>query len=286
MVQTRDDRFIQQIKQKYPLHHLERLAPLMNELRTVKHQLELELIQKAIEITEKAFRRVLSFVKAKVTEYEVEAEITHEFIRNRATRHAYTPIIASGVNSCVLHYNDNNQVLKDGDLLLLDFGAEYANYAADLTRTIPVNGVFSKRQKEVYQSVLDIQKFAMSILKPGNNFEDYNKEVGKRVEEELVKLKLLDKKEIAIQDPKKPLYKKYFMHGTSHYLGLDVHDVGSRFVKFQKGMVFTCEPGIYIKEENIGIRLENNVVLTDKGNTDLMQNIPIEIADIEKLMRK
>ena len=284
-VQTRDTRFIEMVKQKYPLHKLERLAPIMNELRAIKHTIEIELIKTAIDITTKAFYRTLKFIKPEVTEYQVEAEIAHEFLWNRATRHAYTPIVASGANACVLHYIDNNQVLKDGDLVLMDFGAEYANYAADLTRTIPVNGRFSLRQKAVYEAVLHIQKEARKLLIVGNNFEAYNKSVGKIVEQELIKLKLLNADEVAKQEEKKPLYKKYFMHGTSHFLGLDVHDVGSRFSKFEAGMVFTCEPGIYIKDEGIGIRLENNILITETGNIDLTENIPIESADIERLMK-
>lgn len=284
-VETRDSRFIKSIKEKYPLHKLERLAPLMNDLRTIKHTIEIELIKKAIEITDNAFKRVLKFVKPGVAEYEIEAEITHEFIRNRATRHAYTPIIASGKDTCILHYNENNKVCNNGDLLLLDFGAEYANYAADLTRTIPVNGKFSERQTQVYNSVLRMQTEAKKMLKKGTFLEEYGKEMGKVAEKELIGLGLLKKEEIEKQDPEKPLYKKYFMHGTSHFLGLDVHDVGSRFKPMQPGMVFTCEPGIYIKEEAIGIRLENNILITDNGNIDLMESIPILSQDIELLMK-
>lgn len=284
-VETRDSRFIKSIKEKYPLHKLERLAPLMNDLRTVKHTVEIELIKKAIEITDNAFKRVLKFVKPGVAEYEIEAEITHEFIRNRATRHAYTPIIASGKDTCILHYNENNKVCNNGDLLLLDFGAEYANYAADLTRTIPVNGKFTERQTQVYNAVLRMQTEAKKMLKKGTFLEEYGKEMGKVAEKELIGLGLFKKEEIEKQDPEKPLYKKYFMHGTSHFLGLDVHDVGSRFKPMQPGMVFTCEPGIYIKEEAIGIRLENNILITDNGNIDLMESIPILAQDIELLMK-
>jgi Xaa-Pro aminopeptidase len=283
-VPTRDDRFIAHIKNKYPLHTLARLAPLLHQLRAVKSEIELQLIHTAINITHKAFERVLKFVKPEVLEYQIEAEITHEFLWNGATRHAYTPIIASGSNACILHYNDNNKICKEGDLLLLDFGAEYANYAADLTRTIPVSGKFSERQKEVYTAVLNIQKFAKNILKPGIYLDEYHKEVGKFAEKELINLGLLNAKDVAEQSPEKPLYKKYFMHGTSHYLGLDVHDVGNKYIPTEVGMVFTVEPGIYIPDENIGIRLENNVVLTKYGNHDLMQNIPIEIEDIESAM--
>lgn len=284
-VQTKDERFILYIKNKFPLHKLERLAPLLQNLRSIKSEIEIALIKKAIQITHQAFNRVLKFVKPGVAEYQIEAEITHEFLWNRATRNAYHPIIASGENSCVLHYNDNNQICNDGDILLLDFGAEYANYAADLTRTIPINGKFTSRQKEVYEAVLRIQKFAIPLLKSGNNIDEYHKEIGKFVEKELIFLKLLLKEEIEAQDEKKPLYKKYFMHGTSHFLGLDVHDVGSKFKPFAAGMVFTCEPGIYIPNEKIGIRLENNILITNSGNIDLMKEIPIEVSDIEFLMK-
>lgn len=283
-VQTRDSRFLTKIQQNFPLHKLERLAPILNALRSVKHKIEIELIRIAIDITAKAFDRTLKFIKKDVYEYEIEAEITHEFIRNRATRHAYTPIIASGSNACILHYTQNNQILKDGDLILLDFGAEYANYAADLTRTIPINGKFVNRQKQVYNAVLHIQNAAKAMLLAGNDFEIYNKHIGKIVEQELIKLNLLSKEDVAKQDEKNPLYKKFYMHGTSHFLGLDVHDVGTRFTKFCAGMILTCEPGIYIPNENLGIRLENNILITEDGNVDLTENIPIIPEDIENLI--
>ncbi|MDX2189678.1 MAG: aminopeptidase P family protein [Bacteroidota bacterium] len=285
-VESRDQRWIKQLKQQFPLHNYERIAKIMNELRPIKHSIEIALINTAIDITAKAFQRVLKFVKPGVAEYEIEAEITHDFLWNRATRHAYTPIIASGGSSCILHYITNNKICNDGEVLLLDFGAEYANYAADLTRTIPISGRFSDRQRKVYQSVLNIQKEAKKMLIKGNNLEIYHKEVGKIVEKELVELSLLKSEDIKNQTEDNPLYKKYFMHGTSHYLGLDVHDVGSRYRKFEPGMVFTCEPGIYIKEEGIGIRLENNILITETGNIDLMEQIPIEIDEIETLMKK
>lgn len=285
-VQTRDNRFIEQIKNDYPLHKLERSALIMNKLRAIKSETEIELIKKAIEITSKGFERVLHFVKPEVAEYEIEAEITHEFLKRRATRHAYHPIIASGADSCVLHYNENNKTCKNGDLILLDFGAEYANYNADLTRTIPVNGIFSERQKAVYQAVLRMLKMAKTKLVVGNSLENLAKEMGIIAEKELLDLGLLKAEDIANQNPEKPLYKKYFMHGISHYLGLDVHDIGSRYRTFEPGMVFTCEPGIYIKEESIGIRLENNILITKNGNIDLMAHIPIEIEEIELLMQK
>ncbi|HPA31095.1 MAG TPA: M24B family metallopeptidase, partial [Bacteroidia bacterium] len=251
-----------------------------------KHEIEVQLISEAIKHTESALRRVLKFMKPGVMEYEVEAEIIHEFVRNRCNGHAYSPIIASGASACVLHYNENNKPCKDGDLVLMDFGAEYANYAADLTRTIPVNGKFTPRQKEVYEAVLRVMKAATKLLVPGNFIEKYHAEVGKMMEEELVNLKLITKDDIKNQNPEWPAYKKYFMHGTSHFLGLDVHDVGNKYQAMQAGMVFTCEPGIYIPEESIGIRIENNILITDKGPVDLMATIPVEVSDIESLMRK
>jgi Xaa-Pro aminopeptidase len=219
-------------------------------------------------------------------EYEIEAELAHEFIRHGAGFAGYQSIIAAGKNSCVLHYVANDQPCKDGDVLLMDFAAGYANYQSDLSRTLPVNGKFTKRQKNVYNAVLRVMKFATSRLVVGNNIQDYHKEVGKMMEEELLKLRLITKTQIKNQDPAWPAYKKYFMHGTSHFLGLDVHDVGSRYRKFEAGMVYTCEPGIYILEENLGIRLENDILITKKGPVDLMKNIPIEADEIESLMKK
>ncbi|WMJ73232.1 aminopeptidase P N-terminal domain-containing protein [Cytophagaceae bacterium ABcell3] len=283
---TKQDKFIEWCKKNFPLHNYERSAPIMHKLRAVKSPLEIALIQKACNITEKAFKRVLEFVKPNVAEYEIEAEILHEFIRNRSRGPAYAPIIASGKNACILHYTENSGTCKDGELILMDIGAEYANYASDLTRTIPVNGKFSPRQKEVYEAVLRVLKKATSMLEVGNNLIDYHKEVGKLMESELIGLGLLNKEDIAKQDPNKPLYKKYFMHGTSHYLGLDVHDVGARNRPFESGMVFTCEPGIYIREEGIGIRLENDILITKDGPVNLMKNIPIEIEEIESLMNQ
>lgn len=285
-VPYKDLRFANEIKNKYPLHQYHRAAPIMAKLRVIKSQEEVNQIKKAIDITDKAFRRVLSFVRPGVAEFEIEAEITHEFLKNRATGHAYHPIIASGKNACVLHYNQNNQVCSDGDLILLDFGAEYGNYNADLTRTIPVNGKFTQRQKDVYNSVLHVMKAARAMLIPGNTLDDYNKEVGKIMEEELVKLDLLKAEEVKrpLKEGTLPLYKKYFMHGASHYLGLDVHDVGNRYEPMKAGMIFTCEPGIYIPEEGIGIRLENDILITESGPIDLMDKIPVEAAEIEELM--
>lgn len=283
-VETRDMRFMKWCKEKYPLHKYERVAPIMHKLRAIKSAPEIEALQIACDITEKGFRRILQFVKPGVMEYEIEAEYIHEFIRNRSRGFAYTPIVASGFNACVLHYIDNSQECKKGDVLLMDVGAEYANYNADMTRSIPVSGKFTKRQKDVYNAVLRVKREAMKMLTPGNSIPEYHKEVGNIMEKELVGLGLLDKTDIKKQDPLNPAYKKYFMHGTSHQIGLDVHDVGNVYQKMQPGMVFTVEPGIYIREENLGIRLENDVVITDNGIFDLMQNIPIEAGEIEELM--
>lgn len=283
-VPYRNFRKAQELKNKYPAHNFLRAAPLMMKLRSVKLQTEIDLMQEACNITDKAFRRVLSFVKPGVMEYEIEAEIIHEFLRNRATGFAYSPIIASGANACVLHYTDNNNQCQLGDLLLMDFGADYANYAADLSRTIPVSGKFTERQKQVYNAVLHVMKESTKMLTPGHNLNEYHKIVGNLMEVELIKLGLLEEEAVKNQDPNAPLYKKYFMHGTSHYIGLDVHDIGSRTEPFEAGMVFTCEPGIYIPEENIGVRIENDIVITNSGPVDLMANIPREVEEIEDLM--
>ncbi len=285
-VPYREQRFADNLKNKYPNHQYERCGPLMASLRAVKHELETEALRTACDITDKAFRRVLGFVKPGVTEYEVEAEISHEFIRNRATGHAYTPIIASGASACVLHYTDNNKIMNDGEVALLDFGADYANYAADLTRSIPVNGKFTKRQRDVYEAVLRVMKAATKMLVVGNVIPKYHEEVGKVMEEELIMLGLLDAAAVKRQDPRQPLYKKYFMHGTSHFLGLDVHDIGNRYEPMKAGNVFTCEPGIYIPEEGLGIRIENDILITEKGPMDLMAKIPVEADEIEELMAK
>ncbi len=277
-------KFIIDIKNKYPLHNFLRAAPILKKLRAVKAETEVELIKTACNITKDAFKKVLKFVKPNVTEYEIEAEIIYEFIKQRATGHAYSPIIASGKNACILHYNDNNQICKDGDVLLMDFGAEYANYNADLSRSIPVNGKFTKRQKNVYNAVLNVMKQAKKMLVAGTIWAEYQEEVGKIMTQELINLKLLTKNQVEKQDPKMPAYKKYFMHGTSHHLGLDVHDLASRYQPFAVGNVLTCEPGIYILEENLGIRLENNILITKNGPLDLMANIPIEADEIEELM--
>jgi len=283
-VPYKEIRFSNEMKAKYPAHFFHRSGPIMAQLRAIKSDFEIQVMQRAIDITEKAFRRVLRFVKPGVMEYEIEAEITHEFIRKRATGHAYTPIIASGPNANVLHYIDNNQECKDGHVILLDFGAEYGNYAADLSRSIPVSGQFTERQRDVYNAVLRVMKQATAMLVPGNTIEKYHGEVGKIMEEELIGLGLLNRDEVKKQNPDMPLYKKYFMHGTSHFLGLDVHDIGNRYEPMKAGMVFTCEPGIYIPEEGLGIRLENDILITSKEPIDLMANIPLEVEEIEELM--
>ncbi len=285
-VPYRELRFARDLQSRLTGHSFERSGPHMAALRSIKHDIEIKLMQKAMDITEKAFRRVLRFVKPGVMEYEIEAEITHEFIRKRATGHAYTPIIASGPSACILHYNDNNRECKDGDVILLDFGAEYANYAADLTRCVPVSGQFTERQRDVYNAVLRVMKAATHMLRPGNTIEAYHVEVGKVMEEELIGLGLLSRDEVKKQNPDAPLYKKYFMHGTSHFLGLDVHDIGDRYLPMQAGMVFTCEPGIYIPEEGLGIRLENDILVTSKDPVDLMASIPLEVEDVEEIMRE
>jgi Xaa-Pro aminopeptidase len=283
-VPYRDLRMYEQLRQKYPLHSYERSAVILRELRTRKSDIEIELTRKACEITRDAFVRVLKFVKPGVGEYEVEAELTHEFLRQRATGNAYSPIIASGTNANVLHYIDNNQVCKDGDVLLLDFGAEYANYNADMTRSIPVNGRFTDRQRDVYNAVLRVMRGATQLIKAGALMTEYQEEVGKMMTSELIGLKLLSKHDVEKQDPKMPLYRKYFMHGTSHHLGLDVHDFASRYRPFEVGNILTCEPGIYIQEEGLGIRLENDILITENGNVDLMADIPLEAEHIEEIM--
>jgi Xaa-Pro aminopeptidase len=283
-VETRDNRFRKMIADKFSAKTILEVAPIMHELRAIKSDFEIKLMQNASDITEKGLRRILPFIKPGVMEYEIEAELMHEFLRNRSNGFAYQPIIGSGVDSCVLHYIDNNKACKDGDILLMDFGAEYANYASDLTRTIPVNGKFTNRQKAVYNSVLHVMKEATNMLRPGTIFKEYNAEIGRIMELELIKLGLLDKHDVQKQDAKNPLFKQYFMHGTSHYLGLDVHDVGDFDWPMKEGMVFTCEPGIYILEEELGIRLENDILVTANGPDDLMKNIPIEAEEIEHLM--
>ena len=285
-VQTRDDRFRDKIKVHFPNMEIKEIAPVMHELRFIKSNLEIELMQHACDITEKGLRRILPIIKPGIMEYEIEAELMHEFLLNRSSGFAYQPIIGSGSDSCVLHYIENNKMCLDGDILLMDFGAEYANYASDLTRTVPVNGVFSPRQKSVYNAVHRVMKQATNMLRPGTDHKKMQQEVIKIMEEELIKLGLFDRHDVKKQDPKSPLFKKYFMHGTSHSLGLDVHDVGDTKTPMSEGMVFTCEPGIYIREEGIGIRLENDILITKGDPNDLMKNIPIEIDEIEDLMNK
>lgn len=282
---SRDERMAIALKHEFHRKSYERSAPIMQDLREIKSKEEVAIIQAACNVTDKAFRRVLSFMKPGVWEYEVEAEISHEFIRNKSV-HAYTPIIASGASACVLHYVNNNQKCKKGDLVLMDFGAEYANYASDLTRTIPVSGKFTKRQKNVYNAVLRIMKESTKLLVAGNTLQEYNNEVRALIERELLKLKLISKTDISREDPKNPAFRKYFMHGISHFMGLDVHDLGNRKQPFQEGMIFTCEPGIYIPEEKLGIRIENDILITAKGPKDLMKKIPVELEEIEELMNK
>lgn len=284
-VETREDRFIKQVKQDYPAHQVFKSAPIMHKIRSIKDAIEIELMQRACKITEAGVRRLLGFIKPGVWEYEIEAELAHEFLRNRSKGFAYTPIVASGKNACVLHYIENNQQCKDGDVILLDVGAEYANYSSDLTRCLPVNGRFTARQKEVYNSVLNVKKEAEKLLVAGTIMAEYHKQVGHLMEEQLVKLGLISTQDIATQNPDWPAYKKYFMHGTSHFLGLDTHDVGLWHEPIQAGMVFTCEPGIYIPEEGLGIRLEDDLVIQATGAPfNLMKDIPLEIEEIEELM--
>ncbi|MDA9811020.1 aminopeptidase P family protein [Flavobacteriaceae bacterium] len=285
--QTREDRFIKWCKKQYPAHGVAKSNPILQQLRSVKDEEEIAQIQQACDITEKGFRRVLSFIKPKVWEYEIEAELIHEFIRNRSRGFAYTPIIAAGNNANVLHYTENNQQCKAGDLVLMDVAAEYGNYASDLTRTVPVSGKFNDRQKAVYQSVLHVKKEATKLLIPGTIWKEYHIEVGKIMTAELLKLGLLDKADIQNESTEKPAYKKYFMHGTSHQMGLDTHDYGLLHLPMEANMVFTVEPGIYIPDEGFGVRLEDDVVIQKTGTPiNLMESIPIEIEEIETLMNK
>ena len=284
-VETRDARFIKSLQAAYPLHRYRRVAPLLHSLRAIKSAEEIRVLREAMRLTGQAFRRVLGFVRPGVWEFEIEAEILHEFVRGRSRGPAYGSIIASGKNATVLHYTSNDRQCQAGDVLLLDFGAEYANYAADLSRSIPVSGKFDRRQRQVYDAVLRVMSFAKTRLVVGNDIETYHKEVGQNMEQELIKLDLLKAEDVKNQDPDAPEYKKYFPHGTSHYLGLDVHDAGYKYRKFEAGMVYTCEPGIYIPEENLGIRLENDILITATGNEDLMADIPLLADDIERLMK-
>ena len=284
-IETREDRFIKQCKTDFPAHKWEKSNQILQQIRGVKEPEEIELIQKACNITEKGFRRILPFVKPKIMEYEIEAEFMHEFLRNRSKGFAYTPIIGSGYSACVLHYIENNKECKDGDLILMDVGAEYANYSSDMTRTIPVNGRFTKRQRAIYDAVLRVKNEATKLLVPGTIWAEYHKEVGKIMTSELIGLGLIDKADVQNEDHAWPAYKKYFMHGTSHHLGLDTHDYGALKTPMKAGMVFTVEPGIYIPDENLGLRIEDDVVIQEKGEPfNLMRNIPIEAEEIENLM--
>jgi Xaa-Pro aminopeptidase len=284
-VETREDRFISKVRQDYPAHIVHKAAPIMHKIRSIKDAIELELMQRACKITEASILRLLKFIKPGVWEYEIEAELAHEFLLNRSKGFAYTPIIASGKNACVLHYIENNQLCKDGEVILLDVGAEYANYSSDLTRCIPVNGRFTARQKAVYNAVLHVKTEAEKLLVPGTIMSEYHKQVGNLMEEQLVNLGLISMDDIKNQKADWPAYKKYFMHGTSHFIGLDTHDVGLWHEPISEGMVFTCEPGIYIPEEGLGIRLEDDLVVQKSGAPfNLMKDIPLQADHIEELM--
>ena len=283
--QTREDRFNKWLKENYPAHQVAKSNPILQRLRSIKHPLELEVMQKACTITEKGFRRILDYTKPGQWEYELEAEFMHEFLMNKSRGFSYTPIIAGGKNATVLHYIENKEQLKAGDLILIDVGAEYANYASDMSRTIPVSGKFSVRQKQIYNAVNKVKKEATNLLVPGTIWKDYHVEVGKLMTSELLNLGLLDKADVQNENPDWPAYKKYFMHGTSHNIGLDTHDYGLLNEPMKANQVFTVEPGIYLPEENMGIRLEDDVVIQEKGAPkNLMANIPIEMDEIEDLM--
>jgi len=285
LIRTHEYRFIDEMKARYPLHHFLRAARLMKDLRAIKTKEEVAVIQKAIDITEVAFRRLLQFIKPGIHEYEIEAEIYHSFLSQRATGAAYHSIIASGDNARTLHYVNNNNVCKDGELVLMDFGAEYGGYCADLTRTVPVNGKFTKRQKQVYNACLHLHDYAKSILKPGITIANYTDKVGEEASKQFLKIGLLSKSDVKNEDAENRAYRKYLYHGISHHLGLDVHDLGTRTAPITAGMVFTIEPGIYIKEEKMGVRIENNYWITRTGNQDLMKTMPIKADEIEALMR-
>jgi Xaa-Pro aminopeptidase len=282
---SRDGRFLARVKKEFPLHGLKRLSPVLTDLRLVKEPEELALIRKAVKITNDGFNRILSTVKPGRKEYEVEAELTGEFTRQAAAGHAYRPIIASGPNACILHYIKNDQVCRDGDLLLLDFGAEYANYASDCSRTVPVNGRFTARQRELYDATLRVFRKTRDLIRPGTTIDKINKEAGKIWEAEHVSLGLYSTRDIREQTMEAPCYMQYLMHGVSHFMGLDVHDVGSKQEVLRPGMVITCEPGIYIPAEKTGIRLENDILVTEQGNIDLMEDVAIEAEEIEDLMQ-
>lgn len=285
-VPVRDYRYAELMKQRYPLHQYKRSAKILKELRAVKTALEVEVMQKAMDITDNTFRRLLKFIRPGVMEYEIEAEIVHSFLSQRATGQAYGSIIASGDRARVLHYVENSRECKDGELILMDFGAEYGGYCADLTRTVPVNGKFGRRQKTVYNACLHLHQYAASILKPGISIVDYTEKVGDEATVVFQKIGLLRKSDIKNEDPDNRAYRKYLYHGISHHLGIDVHDLGTRTEPIKAGMVFTIEPGIYIEEEKMGVRIENNFWITRNGNKDLMKNIPITAEDIESLMKR
>ena len=285
-IRSRQYRFADEIKTAYPLHNYQRAAKIMKELRSIKTKEEIEVVQKAIDITEHTFRRLLTFIKPGVNEYEIEAEIFHDFLLQRATGPAYNSIIASGDNARTLHYISNNSECKDGDLILMDFGAEYGGYCADLTRTVPVNGQFGRRQKTVYNACLHLHNYAKSILKPGISIVAYTEKIGEEATQQFLKIGLLRKSEVKNEDPENRAYRKYLYHGISHHLGLDVHDLGTRTEPIKAGMLFTIEPGIYIEEEKMGVRIENNFWITRNGNIDLMKNIPITVEEIEALMKR
>ena len=285
--ETREDRFVKKTKAQFPAHSWAKSNPILQRLRSVKDPIELDIMQQACNITEKGFRRILDFVKPGVWEFEIEAEFMHEFLSNRSRGFAYTPIVASGKNACVLHYVENNQQCKDGELILLDVGAEYANYSSDMSRTIPVSGKFTKRQKEVYNAVNRVKNDATKMLVPGTLWKEYHEEVGKLMTSELLGLGILDKADVKNEDPDWPAYKKYFMHGTSHHIGLDTHDYGILWEPMEANQVFTVEPGIYLPDEGFGIRLEDDVVIQENGEPhNLMRNIPIEADEIEEIMNK
>ena len=286
LVRTSEYRFIDEMQSRYPLHQYLRAAKILKDLRGIKTKEEVQVIQKAIDITEVAFRRLLKFIQPGVYEYEIEAEIYHSFLSQRATGTAYHSILASGDNARTLHYVSNNNQCKDGELILMDFGAAYGGYNADLTRTVPVNGKFTKRQKEVYNACLHLHDYAKSILKPGISIVKYTDKVGEEATKQFLKIGLLSKSDIKNEDAENRAYRKYLYHGISHHLGIDVHDLGTRTAPIQAGMVFTVEPGIYIKEEKMGVRIENNLWITKTGNQDLFKNIPIKADEIEALMKK
>ena len=286
LIRSREYRFVDEIQSRYPLHHYLRAAKLMKELRAIKTKEEIEVLQKAIDITDITFRRLLKFIKPGVMEYEIEAEIVHSFLSQRATGEAYGSIIASGDRARTLHYVTNNNECKNGELILMDFGAAYGNYCADLTRTVPVNGKFGRRQKTVYNACLHLHNYAKSLLKPGITIADYTDKVGEEATQQFLKIGLLRKSDVKNEDKENRAYRKYLYHGISHHLGIDVHDLGTRTEPIKAGMVFTVEPGIYIEEEQMGVRIENNLWITKNGNIDLMKNIPITVEEIEALMKR